>query len=724
MASAPWKRAEVWVPLLAACAFLPSLRAGFVYDDLRLIVENAYVQAPDHWARAFSTHFWDISGAPPASELLRLYRPLVTLSYLSNWLLGSGQAWTFHLTNVLLHVLNTWLVLVIGLRLTRGAKIPPEVARPLAILAASFFALHPTRAEAVAWVSGRPDPLMTAFVLLTMQLVYWGRQRGARPAAVLGAAVAFCGALCSKEPALATPILLLADTADARGPERRWHFSMVILTATLGAGYLVLRHWLLPVGSPPLAWTPAEALVTIGNYAERAVFPWPLTFFYDLEHAAGTAARPSGWDLGLGTLVVLGTVAWSASRWRRDQPTFWLIASAVAFLGPLLNLTETGARTMTSDRYLYLPLWLVAIAGCRSAPGSLAPIWRFRMVRLGAALVLVACGAASCTRSLDFLDERSLWQSELEVHAHNPVALRAVAALQVRSGDPEGAMQNLERSLQARALSYRGIVTQAENADSYGKLVALKATKVPDGSTPALGALLQDGVDRLAGKLPAVRGRALPIEWPLDDESARWVSLHSEEGLARHLVGLSTRLNVHEVSMTLLDAISDEQLHLAPNPLLIALADAREQRFERALRRVAVMRRERALMPKVVTDPALVDCEARVSTARDLFASAQTLATDEAGLARARGFANLGAYYRALLEIQRVDPREPGMLPLYVQLLVSARLEKAALQVASQALGSERANATIDTIRAQLPPDLLALPPVDLASDVSSPDPL
>lgn len=64
------------------------------------------------------------------------------------------------------------------------------------------------------------------------------------------------------------------------------------------------------------------------------------------------------------------------------------------------------------------------------------------------------------------------------------------------------------------------------------------------------------------------------------------------------------------------------------------------------------------------------------------------------------------------------------MLPLYVQLLMSARLEQAALQVASQALGIERAKATVEGIRAQLPPDLRALPPATLAADVGRPDAL
>lgn len=724
---APLKRPEVWVPLLAACTFLPSLHAGFVYDDVRLIVENAYIKSADLWARAFSTHFWDISGAPTSPDLLRLYRPLVTLSYLWNWLLGSGQAWTFHVTNVLLHALNTWLVLVIGLRLTRRLPLHRPEGHPrerlVAVACALLFALHPTRAEAVTWVSGRPDPLMTVFVLATVQLVYWGRDRGARPVAALVAALAFCGALCSKEPALAAPVLLLADATDAPKSERAWHLGMVSVTTALALGYLLLRHALLPVGSPPLVWTPAEALVTVSHYAERTLFPWPLTFFYDLETAGGTA---SAWDLGFGAALAVGTLAWAALAWRRDRVTFWLLLAGIGFLGPLLNLTQTGARFTTCDRYLYFPLWLLSVAGGRSALGALSELQlrreeQRRAVKLALAGAFALCAIANVRRAIDFFDEESLWKSELALNPDNPVALRGLAAAAVQRGDTREAIRKLEHSLQLRALRYQRVVTQAENADSYGKLLALEASTVADGSVTALQVLVQEGIDRLAGKSPQARTRILPIDWPESEESARSVALQSEEGLARHLVGVATRIEIHEVSLSLLDAISDQGLHLAPNPLLVGLSEARERRFARALGRIDVMRKRRHLMPKVVTEAALRDLEARVVAAGQLFAAAESFAVDDARLARARALGSLGAFLRALLEVQRVDPRHPGMLPLYVQLLMSARLEAAALQVATSALGAERATATLDLIRAQLPPDLRNLAPVALDAAAAKP---
>lgn len=704
------KRGEFWVPLVAVCTFLPSLCGGFVFDDLRLIVDNAYVQSPAFATRAFSTHFWDVSGAAPSVDTLRYYRPLVTSSYLWNWWLGVGQAWGFHLVNVLLHAFNTWLVLVVTRRLTTSAT--------LALLCSLLFALHPTRAEAVAWVSGRPDLLMTAFILLTVQCVHWGRQRTARPLALVGVVFAFGAALLSKEPALATPLLLLAVTPNSSEPERTWHLSTVGLTAALGGAYLLLRAWLLPVSAPSLVWTPTQALITVSQYAERILWPWPLTFFYKPEEVGPTGWEASPWESSLGLVLVLGTLAWGAASWRRDRTAFWLLVAGLGFLGPLLNLTHTGARVPTSDRFLYLPLWLLALAACRSA-ASVVVLRPLPSARLIVAIACAGYAVANVTRSLDFATERTLWASELSAHPQNPVALRGLGTHALKGGNTQEAIRLLERSFAGPALRFRRLTTMDEDVDAYGRLLALKGNVLPDGAVLPLRELVQDGVDRLAGKPRTHHNQTLPIDWPDDALATDWVATHGEEAIARHLVVVASRLDVHEVSLSLLDAVSDELLHLAPNPFLIALAEARERRFERANARLAVIRERRFMMPKVVTDAALADCEARLATARSLFASARTLEPNGAALARARGLATLGAFYRGLLELQQADPSHPGVLPLYVQLLVSARLEQAALQVATQALGHEQATETVESIRAQLPPDLRALPTVDLTSGVT-----
>lgn len=700
MPKSPLSRAEVWVPLVACVAFLPAVWAGFVYDDTLLITDNAYVQEFDHWRRSFSTHFWDVSGMTPRAEPMRYYRPLVTLSYLLTWVALPGQAWAFHLTNVLLHALSTLLVLVIGRRFTRS----PVLGTACALL----FALHPSRTEAVIWISGRPDPLMTLFLLLTVELAYLGRDRRWRMPAALGVAVCFVLALLCKEPALAAPLLLCVDALDASPEHRRWHAGMIGLTAALGAGYSLLRHFFLPIDSPPLSWTPAHALVTVAHYAQRVVIPWPLTFFYRPEQLGPAGPLHSALDLTLGGLVVLGTLALGLYAVRRDRAAFVLLLGSAALLGPLLNLFYTGSKFTTADRFLYLPLWLLALGLGRLFAASLGPLLLSGTARWAGAGVLLAFAALNTSRALDLASSQTLWNAELALNPDNPVALRGRAGASGAEGKRALAALDLERSLRRESLRFHTLVTPDYDTDAYGRLIGLRAQALPDGADGALRQLAADAVDRLAARRRPKR--SLGIDWPSDERSARWAALEGEAILARHLIPLTTRLDLRGISSALLDAIPDVQLHLAPNPPLIAIGEAREERFDRARRRVETMKRRRALMPKVVTPEAIADVEVRLQSAEQDFARAALAAESEGHFLRMRAFATLGAYGRAIVEARHVSRNQPDFLPLYVQLLVFARLEGAALDTASRALGPERARMTLDAIRQHLPAELRALP--------------
>src|SRR2546426_11639094 len=85
--------------LLAGLVYLNALHNPFVYDDYRTIVENGSVQSPGSF-RAIVLH--DIT------------RPIVNLSYAADralWgALWGAQPFGFHVTSVLLHMVNVVLL--------------------------------------------------------------------------------------------------------------------------------------------------------------------------------------------------------------------------------------------------------------------------------------------------------------------------------------------------------------------------------------------------------------------------------------------------------------------------------------------------------------------------------------------------------------------------------------------------------------------------------------
>src|SRR5678816_4556000 len=158
--------------VVGAAVFLPALTGGWIYDDHPLIEENPYIHSFHWFSRWFTTDFWDVN-----EEILRYqsrmvyWRPLVTLTYAVDWQLGHGSPLVFHVMNTLYQALVAALAFF-ALRRWIGATWP-------AFLAGLVFAVHPTKAESVAWVAGLTDVLCMVFVLVASAGIA-RRYRGAR----------------------------------------------------------------------------------------------------------------------------------------------------------------------------------------------------------------------------------------------------------------------------------------------------------------------------------------------------------------------------------------------------------------------------------------------------------------------------------------------------------------------------------------------------------------
>jgi hypothetical protein len=278
----PVTKAALFVAVVTALAFLPTLACDFVFDDIPLISSNEWVHSWQGLGRAFKAHFLDVSAYAEARELRdvavhRYYRPLVTVSYLVDWKVGGGRPWAFHLTNTVLHATTAALVTRAASRWTGSMA--------LGIVCALVFAIHPTRTECVTWISGRTDVMMTLFMLVALETfdVFERRRSRSEPHAwtffALGIA-AFVAGVLSKEPAALFVLLALADRAARPVDERSW--LVVATTGLLGAGYVATRAlvW-MPERHVEGSFTPGHFLVTVAEYTKRAVLPWPQTMYYD-----------------------------------------------------------------------------------------------------------------------------------------------------------------------------------------------------------------------------------------------------------------------------------------------------------------------------------------------------------------------------------------------------------------------------------------------------------
>ncbi|MBI5083702.1 MAG: hypothetical protein HZB13_03775 [Acidobacteria bacterium] len=317
------RRRAAWTALLLALlAVLPYLRVfqlPFISDDYLLL--------------DYSRKWGPLSGWPDLFADV-LYRSRSTSVILTYWIqLAAGlHAWPYQAASQVVHILNTWMVALLGSW--------PRIGWKVSIPAAAFFAVHEIHQEAVLWYSAMPELLvflfMAAAFLFTVHHRHWF------------AFAAYALALLSKESAVVVlPFLALALWLDSE----RWPrdaarlLPHTLLTAAYawrifaaGSSHLHLRDgtfnlaspfWItLPVTFARLLWVwGALALVLLWIHRRRCpcrialgslVWMAAALLPYSFLNYMNRAPSRHTYLAGLGAALLVGC-AWSlfASRWRR-----------------------------------------------------------------------------------------------------------------------------------------------------------------------------------------------------------------------------------------------------------------------------------------------------------------------------------------------------------------------------------------------------------------------
>lgn len=191
-----WLRfAPVFIALAVVAVYATAMGFNFIgFDDMDILKQRYFIIGDLSKIKlAFTTDaFLGTNGS--------FYRPLQTVSFMLDALVGGPKPFIYHLTNLLLHIASSlcvfWLLLTLGYQ------------RLSSLLLALLFALHPMFVPMVAWVPTRGDLLLTIFVIVSFVL-FIKSFRANRPALVVWHGITFFLALLSKETAVAVPALCL-----------------------------------------------------------------------------------------------------------------------------------------------------------------------------------------------------------------------------------------------------------------------------------------------------------------------------------------------------------------------------------------------------------------------------------------------------------------------------------------------------------------------------------
>jgi len=426
------------VLLATALVFLPALGGEFVWDDVPLIRTNPNVRDLSRLGEALTHDFWHTPERLESGGSLarRYYRPVITLAYALQFRAFGEAPAGYHLVNLALHLTCTGLVLA---WLRRRIPAPDHPAGPVAwVLGAAVFAVHPSRPETVAWISGSTDLWFALFALLGFWA--WDRRRDLWGAA-LAAGCFFLAALC-KETAVVLPLLLAVDRVLLRDRASPWRPDLARVTVAasgvalaFGLRVTLVPHLVAITQHEPWARTPARVLSSLGYYLADVVAPWWPSVHASLRAFVHNQPVYPPWTVALGALGALCLGGLGVAAWRRPGLRPWC-ADALWFLvalGPTLNVVPMGMTVLTAPRFLYLPLLGVCALVTRAAVTARGT----RGDALRAAFGALTLGfAVVCSQhAAHFADRHTLWTAELQRNPRNYYALGELATDALERGD-------------------------------------------------------------------------------------------------------------------------------------------------------------------------------------------------------------------------------------------------------------------------------------------------
>jgi Flp pilus assembly protein TadD len=435
------------VGLAAASVYIFTLEYDFVWDDVALVAENAYIRSSSYVGEYFRRDFGALSHW--SLSVRWYYRPLLALSFFADHQLWGPNPAGFHLTNVLLHVMSSLLVALLARRLSGRDAV--------GVLAGLFFAVHPAHVEPVAFVSGRVDSLVTAFgVAAVLAFLVAREKRG--PARLfwqgLGCITA-AGAMLSKENGALVPglvILCLAWDAHRNGA-RCWRDVLAGLREAVPvlavlALYLGGRQLFFPVPFAATDWSMGpslwERLMTGLYLGGRAIglttmgFPWQPLYQMEFLRRADVQVLVGGLALtGLGVGIWRGLARGALAA----LGGLWFLV----VLFPMLNVIPIpgGRFVYFAERFVYLPSVGVALAAGSLAGELLASVEgrSRRLVLAATAAGLVALGATTAMRNGTWRDNGRLFLIMSERSPHSTLPVTNLALTTLREGRPEEALR-------------------------------------------------------------------------------------------------------------------------------------------------------------------------------------------------------------------------------------------------------------------------------------------
>lgn len=476
------------LPLLVFLCFINSIRNGFVYDDLFLIIRAE--PAIQDWSVAnlkslVTSDFWTfitkhLDESQKAHSIQ--YRPALLVSFMVFYLFTGISSWKWHLLSILLHALASVLAYKVVLNTLVEAKEGENnlsKSKFLALITASIFAIHPVQSESVAWVSAYANSLI-AILMFTALLAYLQARKQSsfnKYFWLFISAFFYLLALFTKEPGIVLIAILVSYETVVFDKEaslfnrltRAFFVSLPFLLITIG--YLIIRIKVIgginpgvkTLDFPEFPRISFSVLIftlptVILSYLKSIVLPISLSPVYT---AVKYVYQPNLTNFYLPLLLVIILALASLILFYNSKVSriafIWLVLPIL----PALDVRAFEPEKVIQDRYLYLSLigvglllaeafyWLntrlVLLDNNQTELKAETEGFRPSLV-LSIILLFVVLMASTIKQNYIWLDEWHLWAGAKEVSPSSCLANRVLGQISFSNGLENDAIAYFEEA--------------------------------------------------------------------------------------------------------------------------------------------------------------------------------------------------------------------------------------------------------------------------------------
>ena len=425
--SADYRIITLLLVILPLLVYVQVYDFAFVWDDTKHI-QNQFLQNPS-WAsftQLFTKPFFAMY--VPVSYLL--WGILKALAELLSLPVNS----IFHLSNVVVHIINGLLVFTILKQFI--------VNKWAVLLGVLFFLLHPIQVEAVAWVSEFRSLLATLFALLSCYY-YLKNQANLSYLALIFFVLA---ALSKPSAVVLVPFVFIInyfyyDFKLGKNIQKTLPFALIALTFVIIAYAVQSKYdanvakYALAVWQRPFAW-----LDSIVFYLYKIIYPYHLGTSYTLSPKFITQ---QWWFYPL----ALVPFALGYFLWLRRKTQLILVFAVVLFVAGFFTTSgfvsfSFSRYSLVADRYIYF-----AMIGTALVVANLADRKYWQVLLFGVLLIFAVLSA---------FRQIPIWQNPIKLWSHS-------VNYEI---DKNYAYNNLGTSLISKAIAF-GDIKKYQQADVY-----------------------------------------------------------------------------------------------------------------------------------------------------------------------------------------------------------------------------------------------------------------